>query len=110
MVTCTHHGIILVQYYGKNNKMAQEKIDYKIVIDLGFEREDQTDSIFYDQYGFNWFIVTKKLTKRTYLDWDCNTRIVTLKRIDKNHNIVGSLDIESLEELKNIIDFFTNKK
>ena len=91
--------------------MAQNKIDYKTVIDLGFEREDQTDSVFYNEHGFNWFIVTKKLlSKKIKLDWDCNTRTVTLKRIDKNHNIVGSLDIESLEELKNIIDFFTNKK
>ena len=89
--------------------MTQNEIDYKTVIDLDFKREDQTDSVFYNEYGFNWFIVTKKLTKRTYLDWDCNTRTVALKRIDKNHNIIGSLDIESFQKLENVINFFKDK-
>ena len=89
--------------------MAQDKIDYRTVINLGFNREDQTDNVFFKQYGFNWFIVTKKLTKKIYLDWDCTTRTVTLKRIDKDHNIIGSLDIESSQELEDIINFFKDK-
>ena len=89
--------------------MTQNKIDYKTVIDLGFEREDIKDNVFFKQYGFNWFIVTKKLTKKIYLDWDCTTRTVTLKRIHEDHNIIGSLNIESSQELEDIIKFFTNK-
>ena len=89
--------------------MTQNEIDYKIVIDLGFKRENQTDNVFYIEYGFNYFIVTKKLTKRIYLDWDCNTRTIRLKRIDKNHNIVGCLNIESSQELEDIINFFKDK-
>jgi len=89
--------------------MAQDKIDYRTVINLGFNREDQTDNVFFKQYGFNWFIVTKKLTKKIYLDWDCTTRTVTLKRIHEDHNIIGSLNIESSQELEDIIKFFTNK-
>ena len=89
--------------------MTQNKIDYKTVMDLDFKRTDQKDKIFYNKYGFNWFIVTKKLTKRIYLDWDCTTRTVTFKRIDKDYNITGSLDIESSQKLKDIINFFKDK-
>ena len=93
----------------QTNKMTQDKIDYKTVIDLDFKREDQTDNVFYNEYGFNWFIVTKKLTKKIYLDWDCTTKTVTLKRIHEDHNIIGSLDIESSQELEDIINFFKDK-
>jgi len=89
--------------------MAQNKIDYKTVIDLGFEREDQTDSVFYNEHGFNWFIVTKKLlSKKIKLDWDCNTHEVKMIRLDKKKNIIGTLYVETLNELECIINFFKN--
>jgi len=86
--------------------MTQNKIDYKTVMDLGFERENQTDSVFYDRYGFNWFIVTKKLlSKKIKLDWDCNTHLVTMIRLDKKKNIIGTLYVETLNELECLVKY-----
>lgn len=89
--------------------MAQEKFKYKTVIDLGFVREDIGDSVFYDQYGFRYFIVTKKLDEKINLDWDCNTRMVTMIRSNKSETIVGKMYVETLNELKCIISFFKDE-
>jgi len=84
------------------------KINYQTIIDLGFEREDINDSNFYDQYGFQYFVVTKKLDKRLHLDWDCNTGTVTMIRLNKEHFIIGKMQMETLEDVKHIIEFFKN--
>lgn len=86
-------------------------IDYKKVIDLGFRREDQSDSIFYDEYGFNWFIVTLRLFTAknkdfVELDWDCNTREVEMIRYDKECTILSRMKIETYDELVRIVNFF----
>ena len=84
-----------------------EAINYSEVKELGFVREEINDDMFFDQYGFGYFLMTKKVAKKIELDWDCNTRLVKLIRVDKQGNIKGTLPINSLEYLKYIIDFFT---
>ena len=84
-----------------------ETINYSKVKELGFAREEINDDIFFNQYGFGYFIMTKEVAKKTILEWDCNTRMVRLIRVDKKGNIKGTLPINSLEYLKYIIDFFT---
>ena len=39
----------------------------------GFDREEHSDSIFFNQNGYDWFTVTKTLAKNLYIDWDCET-------------------------------------
>ena len=83
-----------------------ETINYSEVKELGFVREEINDDVFFNQYGFDYFLMTKKVTKKIILDWDCNTRLVKLIRVDKQGNIKGTLPINSLAHLKNIIGFF----
>ena len=91
--------------------MEQSKVDYKDVIARGFKRSDESDGVFFDQNGYNWFIVTKDLTKRIFIDWDCETHFLTLIRADKDGNIKGRIFLTGeLEELDRIIRFFTGNE
>jgi len=88
--------------------MKQDTIKYKDVIELGFKRKELDDDVFVSQHGYGWFIVTKKLSKTLYLDWDCADRTVTLIR-NKKSNILSRLPIKNLDNLKDINSFFTDK-
>ena len=85
-------------------------IYYDDVMSLKFKRIDSRDSVFFNQYGFEWFIVEKKLNKRTYLDWNCVTNKVQLVRTDKEGYIIGKVNIRTLSQLKEVITFYKNKK
>jgi len=88
----------------------QEKIKYIDVMDLGFKRIDENDTVFLKKYGFDWFIVEKKISKSLYLSWDCVERTVQLIRIDKKSNILAKMNIQNLKILRSIIDFFSATK
>jgi hypothetical protein len=80
------------------------------MIDLGFKRKDQSDSLFVDQNGYEWLLVEMKLAKGFYLNWDSETHQVELVRWrPKNGDILGRLPIFSMDELKEIIEFFKKK-
>jgi hypothetical protein len=89
--------------------MIQESINYSKVIDLGFKRKDLDDNVFFNQYGFGWFIVTLKLKKGIKAEWDCNTRTVEIVNYE-GHDVIGRMPVENLEHLKEIIEFFKGKK
>ena len=42
--------------------MKQEQINYSDIVELGFKIEPQNDEIYFNQYGFEYCIITKKLT------------------------------------------------
>jgi len=90
--------------------MKQEKIKYCEVIALGFTEEVQSDRVYYNQYGFDYCIITKELTKKIYLDWAKETQLCKMVRIDgpKHGNIKAKLPIRNLEHLKEIINFFSD--
>lgn len=81
-------------------------IRYKDVIDLGFKRQDEHDSVFFDDNGYDWFIVTKKVFKRMYLDWDCEEHTVTLYHEDKDHNVEPIETMCTIEEVRKILRIF----
>ena len=55
------------------------KLTYKQVLELGFKRDDNvTDDVFFNQYGFKYFIVSLKISKKYSMDWDVTTHLVTL--------------------------------
>ena len=88
--------------------MKQEKINYQDVMDLGFKRKDEHDPVFVKQNGYDWFIVTKKLAKGIYLDWDSETKFVQLIRHKKGF-IKTKYNVKNLAELKMIDSFFTHE-
>lgn len=84
----------------------QEVILYKDVVDLGFQRKEQNDSVFFNQYGFNYYLMNKKLDKKITAEWDINERTVRIIRCNKTGDILGQIDVANLEELKKYIEFF----
>ena len=91
--------------------MEQEKIKYSEVIDLGFTEDVQSDKVYFNEYGFDYCIITKELTKKIYLDWAKETQLCKLVRIDspKHCNIKAELPIRNLDHLKEIINFFSDE-
>jgi hypothetical protein len=87
-------------------------IKYKEVIDLGFKTEKMQDSIHIDEYGFDDINCYLYLTKRVYIKWEILTRKCTLVRLDnkKNMNILHSVELAGLQEVKSLIKIFGKKK
>lgn len=86
-------------------------IDYQDVIDLGFKVERPGDTVFHNQYGFEWMIVQKKLfiAKKYEIlaDWNCVERtveIVHFKRSDGSR--IRTISNVTLEELNIVIAAF----
>ena len=92
--------------------MNQERIKYCDVMALGFKEEKQTDGVYFNEYGFDWCIITKDLTKKIYLDWAKETQLCKLVRLDnpKECNIIKEMPIKDLQHLKDIIEFFSDEK
>jgi hypothetical protein len=84
-----------------------KEIKYGDIIDLGFEVEECNDPVYFKNHGFQYCIITKKLTKRIYIDWAKETKLCEMIRVDSEDNIKAKHPIKSLAELKYIIDFFT---
>ena len=78
----------------------QEQIDYKDLIDLGFEREDASDNVFFNQNGYGWFWLELKLAKKIVAHWEQPEKTVELRRMGKNGTILSSLPVKNLEQLE----------
>ena len=92
--------------------MEQEKINYKEVMDLGFTEEFIGDDIYFKEHGFEYSIITKKLTKKVSLDWVKDTKLCEMVRVDNNRdsNIKKRMKIKNLDHLKEIVYFFSDDK
>lgn len=90
--------------------MNAQKIEYGEIIKLGFKEKPQNDDVYFQQYGFQWCIITKKLGKNIYLDWEKENQLCKMIRVDRQQNIINTMDIKSLEHLEEIIGFFCNEK
>jgi hypothetical protein len=91
--------------------MKQEKIEYREIMHLGFTEEIVKDSIYFNMYGFDYAIIEKKLTPHIAINWAKETQICEMYRVGKKSNgdIVACMKINSLQELKEVINFFTTK-
>ena len=92
--------------------MKQEKIKYHIIIDLGFTEEIVKDETYFKQFGYDYCIINFNLTDKIYLEWTKETQLCELIRVDdpKKGNILKRIPVNNIEELKYIIDFFTDKE
>ena len=89
--------------------MEQQEINYIDCVNLGFKKETANDSVWLKQYGYEYFILSMKLTKDILLDWDLRTRFVRMIRCDKQGTILGKIQLSDLAEVQSIVKFFTNK-
>lgn len=87
--------------------MTQQKIKYRDVMDLGFKETYCNDKVFKDELGYDYKIVELKLTKKISIDWNIETRLCELLRVNNNRecDVKGRYPIKDLEELKRIIEF-----
>lgn len=84
--------------------------EYKTVKDLGFERVELDDNVFFNQHGYKYFFMKLELSNGIRFEWDCETRRIELIRISDNMDILGRLTIKNSEELNMFIDFFKRAK
>jgi hypothetical protein len=85
------------------------KFNYIDLLNEGFKREDCNDSVFFDQYGFQYFIFTKKLNTNYYFDWDINTQKLSIVKHDYEHTILFKQEITSEEEYNFIYKLLKNE-
>ena len=91
-------------------------------MDLGFVRIDDKDEVWFDEYGYNYFIVYKDITPHIILDWNPIDQKITLHYCDEEGMILSKFQIKSKEKLeafiketklisdfKNIKSFFKTK-
>ncbi len=90
----------------------QERIHYIDIKNLGFKEIDGDCQQYFNEFGFDYVIITKKLTKTISLDWSKESQLCEMIRIDnkREQNIVRRIPIMNLKQLTEIIDFFTGTK
>lgn len=86
--------------------MEQQEIEYCEVIKLGFEREDPGDTVFFNEYGFEYFIVYLNVSKGVSFDWCPITRKVEMLRGNKKGDLLARHKIKDIDELIKWIKFF----
>jgi hypothetical protein len=84
------------------------QINYKDILDQGFTIEECVDQVYHNTYGYPYCIITKNLTDTIYLDWEKETRLCYLVRIDNHEccNIKAKRLIKDVEDLKDTIKFY----
>ncbi len=93
--------------------MNVKKIWYKEIKKHGFTESEYKDAVYLDQYGFDWVVYTKKLSKSIYIEWSRETGyciINRLKNVGKDsEEIARQLPIRDASHLDSIIDFHLGK-
>lgn len=89
--------------------MKQKEIDYSVLVELEFKVErDTNDKVFFNQHGYEWFIVSKKYMKgRICIDWDSTTRTCELRKIDKEGWVKSRMPILSEKMLRQVDEFLS---
>ena len=92
--------------------MKQEQIDYDDIISLGFNEEFLPDTVYRNKNGYEYYLITKDLTKKIYLDWEKETKLCKMVRIDNPNecNIQSEMPMYNLKQIKTFIDFYCNEK
>jgi len=87
-----------------NAGIKQDQIDYSVVNNLGFKTQVEHDSVFKDEYGFDYRIVSLELGKYEF-DWDCVNRTVMLYKSEdcKGEEIELIYLIKDVDELNMMI-------
>ena len=77
-------------------------------MDLGFKESFESDSVFFNEFGYDYTIISKKLHKGIIVYWEKSTQLCELIR-HKKGIVKNRFEIKTLEQLKEIINFFENK-
>lgn len=73
------------------------KHTYKSVIALGFKRDESAlYNVFFDKNGYKYFFCAYKINRKYSLEWDCESRLVTLYKEHKTFK--KDLSIDEIKE------------
>jgi len=75
------------------------KFSYKYLMDAGFRRHESEDSIFFNEFGYNYFIVSKEINDHVMIEWDIHTQQLELTLYD-NDVPLRKTKIQTLDEFK----------
>jgi hypothetical protein len=95
-------------YPNETNITSNGRIKYRDIMDLGFIETFHNDDVYFDEFGYQWSIVEKRLTKKISLDWSKDTQKVTIIRSNGDGDILAQRPIDTLQHLKDIIEFYIN--
>ena len=90
--------------------MQQLRVDYKDILALGFkELIEESDSIYFDQHGFYYSIISLKLARRVYLYWDKATGFVKLTTLGKDHSVISNVPLYDLNAVKTVMSAYSKR-
>jgi len=81
-------------------------IKYSDVIRLGFKVEKSNDKIYFNDYGFEYEIITFELNKYSCIDWAKESRKCEILKCNKEGDVLERIDIPNLSELEKIIEIY----
>lgn len=85
----------------------KEKVKYSDLIKLGFERYEMNDRAFFDENGYDDFIMEFKI-KNIWFVWFPEEKTVYMRHI-KKHDILASMELAKIEQVRLFIEFFKAK-
>lgn len=82
---------------------------YKDLVDLGMERFEMNDSVFFEEYGYKSFLLKKELGD-FYFEWNPeNNDFVKLYKAE-GQNLKGCIKVYELEVVKMLIELHSSKE
>jgi hypothetical protein len=81
-------------------------IHYSDVVRLGFKTEKVHDKVYFDEYGFNYEIISFKLNRNNVIDWAKESRKCEILVCSDEGDVLERIEIKDLAELEIIIKIF----
>ncbi len=86
------------------------KINYNEIMALGFKEKPMQDEVYERQNGYPWVWITKKLTKKIYLEWEKETKVCKIIRLkSKKTGDIANSKVLTLDQVKEVIEFFCGR-
>lgn len=79
------------------------KINYKAALNRGFQRIDSTDEVWFDDNGFDYFIMEKHISPSAVLYWDVKDHSVELCFTDKDGVVKDRRLVSTFPELESLV-------
>jgi hypothetical protein len=85
--------------------MKNDRIWYKELLSLGFDKKSAKDEVFFELYGYEYFFMSLMLNKEILAEWSPTSGQVTLYRDDKEGRPF-TMKIDSYNELIKLVGFY----
>jgi hypothetical protein len=85
--------------------MKNDRIWYKELLSLGFDKKSSKDEVFFELYGYEYFYMTLMLNKDILAEWSPTSGNVTLYRTGKNEKLFTT-ELTNYDELYKLVAFF----